>query len=196
MKELLPFRPPELQNYLDACWVEGYFNEDEVTQISNMYDAGDKKGAEVTGNEALEPDFRKSTVAFVEPGEEEFQNIMLKLAQLTTQINQQRYHFDLMGFYESIQIAEYGKGDFFDWHADFGNGSTSNRKLSLSVQLSDPEEYKGGNLQFMAHKKGVDAPRTKGTVIIFPSFVLHQVTPIISGKRRSMVGWVSGVPFR
>ena len=196
MKEHLPFNPPQLQNYLDACWIEGYFTEGEVAQISGMYEARDKKEAEVTGQEVIEPDFRKSTVAYVEPENPAFQNIMSKLSQLALQINQQRYRYDLLGFYEDIQIAEYGIDDFFEWHADFGNGVASNRKLSISVQLSNPQDYEGGDLQFMIGKEAVNAPRTKGMVIIFPSYNLHRVTPITAGKRRSMVGWVSGNPFR
>lgn len=196
MKDKLPFNPPQLQNYLDACWIEGYFTPDEVAQISKRYEEGLKKEAEVTSNEVIEPDFRKSTVAFVQPEDPEFNNIMLRLAQVALQINSQRYMYDLLGFYEDIQIAEYGKDDFFEWHADFGNGVASNRKLSISVQLSKPEDYEGGDLQFMIGKEAVNAPRTQGTVIIFPSYNLHRVTPITAGHRRSMVGWVSGNPFR
>ena len=192
----LPFRPPQLQNYMDACWIEGYFTREEVAQISAMYEANEKKEAETTGADVVEPDFRKSTVAFVAPDDEGFQNIMFKLSQLALNVNQERYSFDLLGFFEDIQIAEYGPGDFFEWHPDFGNTTASNRKLSISVQLSEPDAYEGGDLQFMIQKKAINAPRSLGTVIIFPSFVLHQVSPITKGKRRSMVGWVSGNPFR
>ena len=70
------------------------------------------------------------------------------------------------------------------------------RKLSLGIQLSDGADYEGGDLQFMANEEGVSAPKTLGTVVIFPSFVMDRVTPITSGKRRSLLGWVSGVPYR
>ena len=196
MIEQLPFSPPQLQNYMDACWFEGYFSPEEVRQISAVYDATEKKLAETTKEGDVELDFRKSTVAFMKPTEEAHRPFMVKLAQLAIQANQQYFNFDLMGFYEPIQIAEYGAGDFFKWHADFGNGPESVRKLSLSIQLSDAADYEGGDLQFMVNEEGVSAPRTLGTVVIFPSFVLHRVTPITSGKRRSLVGWVSGAPYR
>ncbi|MGB0178111.1 MAG: 2OG-Fe(II) oxygenase, partial [Owenweeksia sp.] len=83
-----------------------------------------------------------------------------------------------------------------DWHMDFGAGEISHRKLSMTVQLSDPADYEGGDLEFMINQKVVTAPRTRGTVIVFPSFILHRVTPVTKGVRHSVVGWVSGTPFR
>lgn len=193
----LPFLPSQLENYQDACWIESYFNEAEVSLLNRLYDVStNKKGAEVSGQGVVQPDLRKSTVAFLEPNITEAASIVQKLGQLAIQINAQRYRFDLLGFYEPLQIAEYGKSDFFDWHADFSAGPASTRKLSLSIQLSEPEEYEEGDLQFQINTNHVNAPKTKGSVIIFPSFVLHRVTPITKGKRRSLVGWVSGNPFR
>jgi len=196
MQEQLPFIPPVLQHYMDACWTEGYFSPEEVAVISGIFDAKDKKNAEVSDQGEIRPDLRKSTVAFLQPGEKEYKDILFKLANLAMQMNHQHYHFDLMGFYEPIQIAEYGIDDFFEWHTDFSNGAASTRKLSLSVQLSDPSEYEGGDLQFKINTEEINAPKTPGTVIVFPSFVAHRVTPITKGKRRSMVGWVTGTPFR
>ena len=196
MKEQLPFRPPVLQNYMDAVWTEGYFSPEEVAQLSALYEATDKKAAEVSNEGNVQNEVRKSTIAFIEPGEEVFASVMQKLAQYAIHINNQHYGFDLMGFYEAIQIAEYGVEDFFTWHSDFSAGTASTRKLSLSIQLSEPDAYEGGDLQFKVSDQEVNAPRTLGTVIAFPSYVLHRVTPITSGKRRSMVGWVTGVPFR
>ena len=66
----------------------------------------------------------------------------------------------------------------------------------MTIQLSDADAYEGGDLQFMINNKIVNAPREKGTIIIFPSFVMHRVTPITKGTRQSIVGWVSGPPYR
>ena len=193
----LPFLPPQLNDYSDSCWAEGYFSLEEVRLLNEMYDRSqNKKQAEVSGEGYVKEDLRKSTVGFLEPTDPESRPFIDKLAHLAIQTNAQRYRFDLMGFYEPIQIAEYGKGDFFDWHTDFSIGPASTRKLSLSVQLSDGSDYEGGDLQFMINTETQNAPRTPGTVVIFPSFIMHRVTPITSGKRRSMVGWVTGVPYR
>ncbi len=70
------------------------------------------------------------------------------------------------------------------------------RKLSLSLQLSDPARYQGCDLE-LSYGDGVQqAPRSRGTVIAFPSYVLHRVTPIASGTRKSLVIWASGPDFR
>jgi PKHD-type hydroxylase len=79
---------------------------------------------------------------------------------------------------------------------DFGSGDISNRKLSITVQLSDPSEYEGGELQFMINQHIITAPKEKGTAIIFPSFALHRVTPVTKGARKSIVGWIGGPPYK
>lgn len=196
MKNHLPFNPPLLDKYMDACWIEGFFSPEEVLAMSEIFEMQQTRNATVTGEKQDLPELRKSTVTFYEPSDERYLPLTTKLGQLAIQVNADRYRFDLMGFYEDIQIAEYGEGDFFDWHTDFSAGLSSTRKLSLSVQLSEPDAYEGGDLQFMINQNEVCAPKTPGTVVIFPSYVLHRVTPITSGKRRSMVGWVTGVPFR
>ncbi|MFT7073376.1 MAG: PKHD-type hydroxylase [Patiriisocius sp.] len=66
----------------------------------------------------------------------------------------------------------------------------------MTIQLSDPNDYEGGDLRFMINKEIVNAPKEKGTIIIFPSFIMHRVTPITKGTRQSIVGWVSGPPYR
>jgi PKHD-type hydroxylase len=91
-----------------------------------------------------------------------------KMASLAIQTNIERYWFDLRGFHEELQLAKYVEGDFFDWHLDFGVGGFSSRKLSMTIQLSDPDEYEGGDLQFMVNQNIVTAPREKGTIVIFP----------------------------
>ena len=122
--------------------------------------------------------------------------IYQKFAQLAISCNNERYWFDLLGFHQELQLTQYIQGDFFDWHLDFGAGEISARKLSMTVQLTDPETYEGGDLQFMINKEVINAPKEKGTIIIFPSFIMHRVTPITRGMRQSIVGWVSGPPYR
>ena len=127
-------------------------------------------------------------------GEHEW--IYKKMMQIAIASNNERYWFDLLGFHEELQLTKYVEGDLFDWHLDFGVGDVSNRKLSITVQLSDPDEYEGGDLQFMINTNVVSAPREKGTIIVFPSFSMHRVTEITKGVRQSIVGWVSGPPYR
>jgi PKHD-type hydroxylase len=70
------------------------------------------------------------------------------------------------------------------------------RKLSFSVMLTDPEEYEGGELLLKIDSFPITPPNKKGTVIFFPSYVLHEVTPVTKGTRKTLVGWVLGPKFR
>jgi PKHD-type hydroxylase len=114
---------------------------------------------------------------------------------------------------ESSQFTIYEKGQYYGWHADQStsglksksknfNGKT--RKLSLTLQLTDKTEYEGGDFQFkwiQNDKKDllnivtVDDAKDIGTIIVFPSFIYHQVLPITQGTRESLVNWSIGKSF-
>ena len=87
---------------------------------------------------------------------------------------------------EDIQFATYNVGDFYGWHAD--SDAINKRVISVTVQLSDPKDYKGGNLVF----KVDPMERAQGTVVIFPSNIRHQVTRVTAGTRYSLVQWFKG----
>ena len=196
MNHKVVFELPQLQHYMAACWVENFLTIEELGVLNNFWQQSQKEAARVDGEGGIAPSLRQSAVTPLHPGLAETQWFFNKISQLAGQINSERYRFELLGFYEPVQIAEYSEGDFFDWHMDFGNNASSNRKLSISVQLSDTNEYEGGDLQFMVNTDVVNAPRSAGTAVIFPSFVQHRVSPITKGKRRSIVGWVSGNPYK
>ena len=120
-----------------------------------------------------------------------------RLAQIVLRLNTQFYRFALTGL-ENLQYTVYdGKeGGHYDWHIDYGRNSHKPRKISLSVQLSDPSHYEGCDLQFQIGSGVTTAPRTRGTVIAFPSFFLHRVTPVTAGVRKSLVLWATGPEFR
>ena len=114
---------------------------------------------------------------------------------------------------ETAQFTEYKPGQFYGWHQDSLNQSYKNkednyngkmRKLSCSILLNNSDEYEGGHLQFKM-LSGNDADSTvitatetskKGSIIIFPSFNWHQVTPVTRGTRYSLVMWNLGEPWR
>jgi PKHD-type hydroxylase len=82
----------------------------------------------------------------------------------------------------------------YAWHQDYG--SQISRKLSLVLQLTDPSRYEGGNLQTMTSQDVNTVRKQRGLITAFPSFTLHQVTPVTQGSRQSMVAWVSGPAFK
>ena len=111
------------------------------------------------------------------------------------------------------QFTIYEKGQYYSWHTDqtthpFKNKNKNldgkHRKLSLTLQLTDKTKYKGGDFQFawiqvdkknLLNIKTVDDAKDIGTIIIFPSFINHQVLPITQGKRESLVNWSIGKSF-
>lgn len=125
-----------------------------------------------------------------------------RLEQVIDQVNQTFYNFDVDRI-EPLELLEYEEGAFFDWHQDIDPGPPAFRKLSLTLQLSDPTEYQGGKLLFPAASPGVLRKdidgllaATRGTIVVFPSYQMHQVSPVLSGVRRSVVGWIRGPRFR
>lgn len=114
---------------------------------------------------------------------------------------------------EPCQFTEYKKGQFYDWHCDsyeepYNEPDNLNRhgklrKLSMTVSLTNPDEYEGGDLEFDfrntdegSQPRICEEVRQKGSVIVFPSFVWHRVTPVTKGTRHSLVCWNLGYPFR
>ena len=123
--------------------------------------------------------------------------LFTRLEKIATEINNKAYHFQLEGFGEPIQFTHYDRtGDHYAWHQDHGPGRLSRRKLSMVVQLSDPSGYIGSNLQVMSSGAPKNMPRERGSVMIFPSWQVHRVTPLESGLRYSLVAWIWGEPFR
>ena len=195
MSTYYPFGLPNNTNFAEYIYYEGFIMPYEVDRITNFWAEDKIEKATLSGAEKYKDELRKSSVMFIEKTPEN-DWLYRKLAELAIMTNNQRYLFDILGFQQELQLTRYSKGDFFDWHLDFGPGGISTRKLSVTVQLSDPDDYEGGDLEFMINQNIVKAPRKKGTVIIFPSFILHRVTPITKGTRQSIVGWVAGPPYR
>jgi PKHD-type hydroxylase len=120
-----------------------------------------------------------------------------RVQSIARSLNDASYQYDLRGFAEEFQYSVYrdAEGGHYDWHVDHGP-LTVQRKLSLSVQLSPADAYQGCDLQFVAGNRTETGPRERGTVIAFPSYVLHRVTPIVSGTRKALVVWTTGPNFR
>ena len=126
-----------------------------------------------------------------------------KLTSIAREHNNNIWQLDVLGTYEAIDVIEYsaptgGMG----WHIDLSTGgnNTANRKVNILIQLSDPEEYEGGELQaFIPH--GVEMPivtfpNAKGNMIVFPPWVPHRVLPVTKGVRRSLVTYLHGPSLR
>ena len=120
-----------------------------------------------------------------------------KISEYAMIANQQMWNYDIWGYHDSLQYTTYfDRGGHYDWHLDIGPGSISHRKISVVIQLSDPNDYIGGDLQIMTGSEYTTVPRGKGNVVVFPSFLLHRVVPLTSGNRKSLVLWVGGEHYK
>ena len=132
---------------------------------------------------------RRSRTAFLTPAPHENLCTMISTALFTAN---KVFNFEIASL-EPFQLAEYREGDFYDWHCDIGRGAMT-RKLSASLQLTDPNEYDGGALELWG---AAPINRTQGALLVFPSYTLHRVTPVTRGVRHSLVAWATGTkPFR
>lgn len=139
---------------------------------------------------------RDSNIIFLFPTYET-KWIFEKVSEVINQVNNQFFNFDLDGLVEGLQFTKYqAPSQHYDWHIDkTPHGPT--RKLSVTIQLSDPEEYDGGCLEINnGGKKPIECEKTQGYATFFPSYLLHKVTPVTKGTRYSLVVWVYGPNFK
>lgn len=193
--EIFPFPIIEQPDYVSCCHFEAEFSPEEVAAILALAGALPVEDARLNADRSYDPGHRLCRVSWLRPSSETAW-LFRRLGAVVHGTNLARYGYDLRGIYEPLQIAEYRPGGLFDWHLDCGPGPHSTRKLSVTVQLSDDGDYEGGDFELFYSFTPNRAVRKLGSVIVFPSYVLHRVTPVTRGVRRSLVAWVSGPPFR
>jgi PKHD-type hydroxylase len=193
MQHLLIPRSKQLPPF---AWWEGAFTEqeldwlqDQAKQSQQNAQVGSASGGKVNSN------IRRSQISWLE-NNPNTKWIFEKLASVVSQLNAEHFNFDLTGFGEMLQLTNYDQSEngMYGWHQDYGG--VISRKLSMAVQLADPSEYEGGNLQVMTSGEPVNVRKQRGLIAVFPSYVLHQVTPVTQGSRQSLVAWVSGPAFK
>ena len=184
--------PFEGENFRDHVEYPRHFSQAECAAIIAMGKSFPLEEGTVSQANHVDETMRKSNIHWMEYRADHAW-MWNKLSMLAQNSNREHFHFDIIGFFENIQFTEYETiGAHYDWHVDFGSGSMGKRKLSIVVQLSDPATYEGGDLQLFFDRKPYDVTRSLGTAVVFPSYTLHKVTPMTSGKRYSLVLWVSG----
>jgi len=114
------------------------------------------------------------------------------------QCNGNHFGFEGMEISEPAQYTEYPKGGFYNWHMDSDVNCLNEppvRKVSMTILLSDPSEFQGGELEFMNDGNKPDDLK-QGQAIFFASFIRHRVNKVKKGIRRSLVMWFGGPPFK
>ena len=178
-------------------WQTG-FNSDELKTIDEGIKKLKLQKAETAGNG--KDDIRSSQIRWI-PQNEEWWGLYNKLSDMIVTANNALWRFDLHSMPEQIQFTEYyaTENGHYTWHQDIGPGILSKRKISITVQLSDPSEYDGGVLEMWQggpQDSAVKAYKGAGSVFIFPSYMMHRVTPVTRGVRKSFVLWVGGSHYR
>lgn len=175
------------------AWATDIFTPEELELIISIGKGlpQEEGGVNNSGIPAL--DTRRSKIAWIRPAiNTEF--IFYKLADAINKLNTEFYKFDLTEM-EDLQFSEYDESyhGMYRNHTDDGF-EAYNRKLSFSLQLSSPDAYQGGDLLMYRFK--LDNPHVvkkhQGLVAVFPSWTIHEVTPVTKGTRYSLVGWVHG----
>jgi PKHD-type hydroxylase len=107
------------------------------------------------------------------------------------------FNVDIFGVEPNIQLARYDASDqgHYTWHTDFA-GVRPLRKISVSVQLSAPGDYDGGDLELFYGIQPQPLAKDRGAFLAFPSFMLHRVAPVTRGTRWSLVAWILGNRWR
>jgi PKHD-type hydroxylase len=152
----------------------------------------------VIADGAVSPVHRVSTISWV-PRESVFLSLYDAIATAIFNINQAYFAYDLTVL-EPMQFTTYVEEvqGFYDWHMDTGLNPAADtaRKLSLTLQLSDPAAYEGGDLEIWADRGPVTAMKGQGLAVVFPAPTLHRVRPVMRGRRHSLVAWALGPRFR
>jgi PKHD-type hydroxylase len=190
------FNAEELDKLVDYC---DKFELQKGMTLGNLNKTSDSD--EIDNREPI-PEVRKSDIKFLTPNEQNMW-IFERINGVIEILNDRFYNMDLYG-YDSMQYTEYNSEEkgHYGFHMDSAIGGSNaigeTRKLSMSMFLNDPSEYKGGKFQFNegTEKNAVDVPQKKGRMIVFPSFMIHRVTPVTKGIRKSLVVWVLGPKFR
>jgi len=181
------------ENMTNYYYFDGLLDDDEIKRIRGLAKLYKEEDGNVSG--IVDDSYRRSKIRWIEEGGNE--ELYERFVRLMKTANEDMWKFHITGMEDNLQFTEYD-GDyegFYDWHMDFGGYGSSTRKLSMVVQLSDPNEYEGGELQFWVNRGIINAPNKKGTVIFFPSYLTHRVNPVKNGHRETLVSWYHGPPF-
>jgi PKHD-type hydroxylase len=177
-----------------AYW-EQAFTSEECQKIIDYANEFKKIDAVVYNKSEPNNEIRESKVVWITPNPD-INWVYQRMTDVITKLNADYFNFDLFGFTEGLQFTEYNApSGHYGKHIDsMFNGTV--RKLSFVLQLSDAKDYEGGELQIHLSDKPEVMKKEQGTLIAFPSPTLHQVTPITEGRRYSLVGWITGKPFK
>tara|TARA_B100000287_G_C20668364_1_gene792529 strand:- start:2405 stop:3019 length:615 start_codon:yes stop_codon:yes gene_type:complete len=189
-------------NFNDFYYFKNAFTDEMIEKTHSMIYNGRypfSKGRTGYGDETDTERTNNRDIAYV-PYQDDSKWIYEVLFEMVLEANDNLFQFDIDKVTDQLHYVIYPTDSgHLDWHMDIGYGNVNRRKLATTVQLSDPDDYEGGDFQcwYGGQNGFINFPREKGDVLIFPSFFMHRVTPIKSGERKALVFWTgSNKPFR
>lgn len=181
-------------NYLP----ELMFTKDECRRITSLANDLYPTNASIGGskdNSKIDKSIRSADIYVIENIKEN-EWIYEKIAKVVSVINTIHFDYEICGITHGIQLIHYRSDaevpGHYDYHVDAGNGDVACRKISLTAQLSDPNEYEGCELIINNHATEVKGTQEQGSISLFPSYMPHVVTPITKGERYALVIWIHG----
>jgi PKHD-type hydroxylase len=171
----------------------GAFTKEECKKIIQIAKKkGMIKGTTFGKNKS---DVRKSKISWLYPSDD-MNWVFRRVTDMVLDLNKRFFNFDVFGLNEGFQFTNYkAPSNKYGKHVDRASDFVV-RKLSISIQLTDPKEYEGGELYLYEDDKGALMDKKQGTLIMFPSYILHEVKPVTKGERNSLVTWVTGNQFK
>jgi PKHD-type hydroxylase len=204
MSLCIPLPPTDTYNKSTHAFWENFLADEEIDKIlahSSWFENEPSKVTLDTSQETSNYDktVRSSTNAWL-PYDSSTKFFYDKLTEVVNKVNKTYFQFDLTGFYEPGQLTIY-KGadeDHYSCHCDnFFGCDVVPRKLSMSLLLSHPNEFVGGDLEiFPQSLEPVKLEQKRGRAWFFPSYMLHRVNKVTAGTRRSLVLWIGGPSFK
>lgn len=197
------------ENHQDLIVVPEVFSQEECEKIirdggENGFNDGvvfDKsKRSEEKNKETwiVNPSIRQTDVGWIDLSQPKFNWIYDRIVKYLEAVNDDVWGYDLAEPYliQGLQLGKYKKDSFYGWHTDSWAGQSSIRRLSMTIQLTNPNEYEGGKFEIFRgedpdYKEDPNIEKL-GSLILFPSYIWHKVTPVTKGVRFSLVGWCLG----
>ena len=203
-KEVIKLHEPKFENSswsfetdqvnLYAFWKNAFSKKECQTIINIAKNKGLIKGTTLNDNKTK--DVRDSKISWLYSSDN-IDWVFRRVTDITLNLNKRFFKFNLFGINEGFQFTNYkAPSGKYGKHIDRAINIPV-RKLSISIQLTNPKKYEGGELKlYNGKKEGSVMDKEQGTLIIFPSYTLHEITPITKGERDSLVTWVTGKQFK
>jgi PKHD-type hydroxylase len=179
-----------------AVWKAGFTAEEveKIILLEELQTFEKGKVGDKPNEEGIVTDVRDSDISWLYPSASS-QWVYDRFSHITSRVNYDHFMLNIDG-YDSFQYTKYKPGQHYDWHLDIAfSYENFIRKISGVVILSDPDDYRGGELEIIPHgnpDKSIKLKPEKGDIVYFASWMPHRVIPVVSGERRTLVNWVMG----